>query len=125
MMRHHPGAWGRRMRNSQRLLATVCLMLLSALGLAVQIQPAAAQSTATLIQQCIDPRTEQILKTDFCRCLDIVRDPKTNRYYIRRLFPVLACRPRSDNFSAGTFASLGDNNNNDNNDNNGGGGGGG
>src|SRR5438105_4340336 len=110
------------MRVSHSLFATVFLIFLSAAGLVVQSQPAAAQITNELIRQCIDPRTQQILKTDFCRCLDIVRDPRTNQYYIRRIFPVLACRPASGNFSGGgTFAFLGDDNNNNNNDNNGGG----
>src|SRR5436190_17184940 len=103
------------MHISRALLAAVSSILLSIAGLVVQSQPAAAQTTNALINQCVDPRTQQILKTDFCRCLDIVRDPKTKQYYIRRLFPVLVCRPASNNFGAGTFAYGGDNNNNDNN----------
>src|ERR1041384_6157673 len=113
------------MRILRSLLAIIFVSLLSALGLAAQSQPVAAQTVSNpLILQSLEPRTREILKTVFCRCLDIIYDPATKRYYTRRLFPAVVCRPGSGNFSAGTFAFLGDNND-DNNNNNGGGGGGG
>src|SRR5215211_6246497 len=42
-----------------------------------------AQAQSLAIQQCINPQTNTVLNTDFCRCLGLVQDADRREWVIR------------------------------------------
>jgi hypothetical protein len=105
------------MRSS--VVSILAVALVSTTGLVAQSQPVGAQTVPSpSIRECIDPRTGLILPIDYCRCPEIVFDPRTKQYVLSRFLPSQFCPPHEGAFAFAPFGLLNDSGN-------GGGGGGG